>query len=93
MAYAPHDIKTVGRFEEASYGKTFEYALNDEMILSVPAHGGKNVVFPHLIYVGPEGQDTCKALVKGNVAHVIIDEDENGWVVEKWNIKKHKKWG
>jgi hypothetical protein len=68
----------------------FDYAAADELILSPPAHGGRNVVFPHKIYVG--NGETRWALVKGNVAHVIIDErDDGSWVVEKWDIVRHRK--
>jgi hypothetical protein len=87
--FAPYDVKTLGCFVEKSHGKTFEYALNDEVILSVLAHGGKNVRFPHKIFVGPNA-DQRYAFVKGTVAHVIVDETDFGWIVEKWNIKNHK---
>ena len=87
--FAPYDVKTLGCFVEKSHGKLFEYALNDEVILSVLAHGGKNVRFPHKIFVGPNA-DQRYAFVKGTVAHVIVDETDFGWIVEKWDIKNHK---
>jgi hypothetical protein len=91
MANAPATEKTLGYFTEKTYGKVFDYSAADEMILSPPAHGGRNVVFPHKIYVGPNNE-TRWALVKGNVAHVIVDErDDGSWIVEKWDIVNHRK--
>jgi hypothetical protein len=93
MSYAPLDVRPVsGSFVERDYGHTFEYIDNPELVLHVPAHGGKNVRFPHLIFVGPFGQETRQALVKGSVVHVVTDETEFGFVVEKWNIKNHRKY-
>lgn len=93
MAYAPANVKALGEFVEKSFGRTFQYALSDEMFLSPPAYGGKNKVFPHKIYVGPTGDDYRIALVLGSVAHVIVDERDNGgWIIEKWEIKKHRKY-
>ena len=94
MAYAPDDVQIsdiTGSFIERQYGKTFEYTDNPEFVLHVPAHGGKLVHFPHLVYVGPPGAtQTRRALVKGIVAHVVTDETEFGFVTEKWHIAKHR---
>lgn len=91
MAFAPLGInKVLGSFVEKDYKKIFEYTDNPETILAPPAHGGKNIKFPHLVYVGPL-QETRHALVKGNVVHIITDENDFGFVVEKWNIKNHRK--
>lgn len=92
MAYAPLDTHAAGSFIEKDHGKTFEYTVNPEFVLHVPAHGGKNVHFPHLIFVGPRGEETRRALVKGSVAHVVTDETEFGFVVERWDIKNHRKY-
>ena len=93
MSYAPLGVKSVsGSFVERDPGHTFEYIDNPEFVLHVPAHGGKNVHFPHLIFVGPFGQETRRALVKGSVVHVVTDETDFGFVVEKWNIKNHRKY-
>lgn len=93
MSYAPLGVKSVsGSFVERDHGHTFEYIDNSEFVLHVPAHGGKNVHFPHLIFVGPFGQETRRALVKGSVVHVVTDETDFGFVVEKWNIKNHRKY-
>jgi hypothetical protein len=93
MAYAPLGVTTVsGSFVERDFGHTFEYIENPEFVLHVPAHGGKNVHFPHLVFVGPHGEETRQALVKGSVVHVVTDETDFGFVVEKWNIKNHRKY-
>lgn len=94
MSYAPYNQmnNVTGSFVEKEFGKTFEYRTNPEMVLSPRAHGGKNEVFPHLIFVGPHGEETRQALVLGTCAHVIVDETDFGWVVEKWEIKKHRKY-
>ena len=93
MSYALLGVTSIsGSFVERDYGHTFEYIDNPELVLHVSAHGGKNVRFPHLIFVGPFGQETRQALVKGSVVHVVTDETEFGFVVEKWNIKNHRKY-
>lgn len=93
MAYAPINIKALGSFKEKDHGKHFEYSANPDLILSPKAHGGKNVKFPHVLHVGPNGDQTRYALVLGNVAHVIVDETDDGdWVVEKWSIKGHRRY-
>jgi hypothetical protein len=35
---------------------------------------GKNAVYPHLVFVGPEGYQTREAFVKKTVAYVVIEE-------------------
>jgi hypothetical protein len=93
MSYAPIGVNFVsGSFVEKDYGHTFEYIDNPEIVLHVPAHGGKMTRFPHLIFVGPHGGETRRALIKGSVAHVVIDETNDVFVVEKWNIKNHRKY-
>jgi len=93
MSFAPYPTpsKILGSFVEKDYEKIFEYTENSETVLAPLAHGGKNVKFPHIVCVGPL-QETRKALVKGTCVHIITDETEFGWVVEKWNIKKHRKY-
>ena len=93
MAYTPLSINVVlGSFIEKEYGKTFEYIENPEFVLHTPAHGGKNVHFPHLIFVGPKSEETRRALVLDTCVHVVTDETEFGFLVEKWYIKKHRKY-
>lgn len=96
MACAPASVKTFGYFTEAEFGKVFDYVNlpSDEVFLSPLAHGGKNVRFPHKIFVGPNSE-TRYAYVKNSVAHVVTDEyvvdGEAHYIVEKWNIKRHRK--
>lgn len=85
------EVKTVGSFVETEHGRRFDYRESPECVMHVPAHGGGERVFPHLIFVGPGGVETRRALVLETVAHVVIDETEDGFLVEKWNIKKHRK--
>lgn len=94
MAFYTYTKNPIGRFVEKDTGNYFEYSLNDEMTLAPPAHGGRNMVFPHKVWVGGEG--VCGmwgwryAKVCKTVVHIITDEDENGWaVVEKWQIKNN----
>jgi hypothetical protein len=95
MAYATsavyNNTKVLGCFTECDEGHRFEYIENPEKVLHTPAHGGKLVHFPHLVLVGPLGE-TRRALVKGSVVHIVTDENENGFVVEKWNAKQHRKY-
>jgi hypothetical protein len=95
MGYATASVeKIAGYFTEKEHGKTFEYIMNPELVLHPPAHGGRNVEYPHLIFVGPLSE-TRMARVLGNVAHVVVDETERdgkSWfVIEKWNIKNHRR--
>ena len=92
MARAPANAKIIGSFREDDHGRVFDYSSNPDFIESSKAHGGKKIRFPHLIYVGPEGKETRYALVLSNVAHVIVNEDDNGWILEKWIIKNHRKY-
>jgi hypothetical protein len=91
MANAPIGENVIGYFIEKTCGRLFDYALNSDMTLFPLAHGGKNVLYPHKIFVGPDGKDYRYAFVKGNVAHVVVDETELGWKVEKWDIVRHRK--
>lgn len=96
MARAPFNVETgvgepiLGYFTESDIGNQFDYSMNDELILAPKAQGGKNVVFPHKVWVGPLGEYR-HALVLKTCVHIITNETDFGWVVEKWNIKKHRK--
>ena len=99
MAFAPisthsdHDSTLLGEFVEKDYGNLFQFSANDDgMILAPPAQGGRNMEYPHKIWVGPLGEYRY-AKVGKTVAHVITDEGDGGWVVEKWNIKKMRMYG
>lgn len=95
MAYAACQSDVVGEFTEKSYGKFFQYTLADEMVLHPDLKTGRNTIYPHKVYVTdvqpPYDQGWRAALVKGTVAYVVVDENDFGFVIEKWNIKKHKK--
>lgn len=104
MAFAPlntykdcGDGSILGSFREKEFGKLFEFSANPELTLAPPAHGGRNMEFPHLVWVTTpvEGIDCGyrKAKVGKTVVHIITDEDEYGRaVVEKWDIKNFVKY-
>jgi hypothetical protein len=78
--------KILGQFKEATHGKWFEYA---KARASEDAWGISNGL-PHVIFVGPDGDETRAALVKKTTAKVATDEGEDGKaVLETWNIRQH----
>ena len=94
MAYYTYTENPIGCFVEQDTGNYFEFSMNpDDTVLAPPAHGGRNMEYPHIVWVGGEGVCGMRgyryAKVMKNVVHIITDEDDRGWaVVEKWNIKK-----
>jgi len=96
MAYVldSFDLKLIlGSFVEKEYGKTFEFSENPDVTLSPPAHGGKNMLFPHLVWVTTPGLDYGYrvACVKKSVVYIITEElEDDRWVVEKWDIKNKR---
>lgn len=80
-------------FREVDTGNVFTYEDCDEPVLSPLAHGGRNHVFPHMVWVGKGiGERGWRhALVLKPVVHIITDEiwgdGEPRWVVEKCQIK------
>ena len=85
-------------FKHATTGVYFDYGdAGADAILAPTPHGGRNVVYPHKVYLNSEvhGQGWRHALVKGGVAYVITDERESDgvtWLVgERWSIKCHVK--
>lgn len=87
-------------FKHADTGVFFDYHdARSDAILAPPPHGGRNVVYPHKVYLNNEvhGQGWRHALVKGGVAYVITDERESDgmtWLVaERWSITSHVKGG
>ena len=94
MSYYTYAKDTIGQFVEQDTGNYFEFSMNpDDTVLAPPAHGGRNMEFPHIVWVGGEG--VCGmtgyryARVMETVVHIITDEDDRGHaVVEKWDIKK-----
>ena len=88
----------MSNFKHAETGVFFDYGDADrDAILAPPPHGGRNVIYPHKVYLNSEvhGQGWRHALVKGGVAYVIIDERESdgvSWLVsQRWPIKSHVK--
>jgi hypothetical protein len=75
-----------GYFVERDYGMPFEYAMNTETVLLPDLSTGKNVVYPHIVFVGPRGDQMRMALVKKTVAYVVIDERDGKFQIEKWRI-------
>lgn len=96
MAFAPQETKVIGAFIEKEFGRLFEFSDNpEEYTFAPPAHGGKNMHFPHRVWVTtPKDRIDSGwryAKVGKTVAHVIVDEDENGQaVIQKWDIKGHR---
>jgi hypothetical protein len=96
MAYAPHtntqdmtQPRLLGSFETHK-GTHFEYAVRPEAdkVFNAPW-------MPHIVYVNDVAGHGCgyrAARVLGTVVYVVIDEDDNGPVVEKWTLKRHRKW-
>ena len=76
----------LGQFRERDAGLTFQYAARDGS--HDPAFAPD---YPHMVYVDPRGGDTRIARVLKTVAHVVVDEDENGPVIEHWRIDGHQR--
>jgi hypothetical protein len=75
-----------GRFDEASYNKTFEFAsrTSEEMKLWASE-------FPVKIYVGPFAGECRAAKILKTRAYVAVDEDSEGNpVTEIWHIRNLK---
>lgn len=77
--------RIIGCFTEATEKHRFEYFQRNTIDRS-----GFAPHYPHRVFVGPAGDDTRVAHVKGTVAYVVVDEDINGQpVFEKWQISRH----
>ncbi len=89
MAYAPNHETVLGSFTECNYGNHFQFSENDQLVMASPAHGGPERVFPHRVWVGGAVNDQGwrAALVLKTCVHIITDETDAGWVVERWRIK------
>lgn len=81
MAYAPYNRPVSGFFRHSETNASFEYYNNEQ-----PA----DPAYPHIVYVGPYAEETRAAIVKKTVAYVVVDETDDGLVVEKWPIKQHR---
>ena len=90
MTFAPLEVSfdrgdgsIIGQFYEKDWNHIFEYSKND------------SEEYPHKIWVGFPSEIECgyrMGLVKKTVAYVVVDENEYGFVVEKWNIKKQREY-
>ena len=91
MAYYTYTVDPIGCFVERDTGNYFEYSVNDETYDGAPV--GFALDYPHKVWVG--GKDVAGmsgwryAKVKKTRAVIVVDEDENGPVTEKWFFKKN----
>jgi hypothetical protein len=95
MAFAPETVSfdrgngtILGGFYEKEHGNWFEFSVNDDDFdFARP--------YPHKIWVTDprNGIDSGYryGTVKKTVAYVVVDEDEQGAVVEKWELKQNSK--
>jgi hypothetical protein len=95
MAFAPDtvsfdrgDASILGGFYEKECGNWFEFSRNDDDFDFARA-------YPHKVWVTTPRQGIDSgyryATVKNTVAYVVVDEDANGAVIEKWELKQNSK--
>lgn len=87
MSFAPNSIDqsvVIGSFQEKTYSRHFEYIK-----AGFPLSEG-DMVFDMLIFVGPNGNETRHAKILKTVAYVIVEENEDGYIIKKWQIRNHK---
>lgn len=92
MAFAPQntcffphgDGSIRGRFVECEFGHMFEFSAGTED--DAANMGERYKDFNMRVWVG-HGQFRMARVIKTR-AFVIVDEDENGFVVEKWMTKR-----
>lgn len=85
MAFCGNNSDLSGSFTETEYGKHFDYA---KATTPLDVEGKP---YDKIVFVGPDGKGVRYAHIKKTVAYIVVDEsDDGGYVVEKWNIKKHK---
>lgn len=81
--YAPASVEFTdikGMFVELDFKKRFQF-IETQNAWALQ-HG-----FTHEIFVGPEGDTRRFATIKKTVATVCIDENADGPVTEKWQIR------
>lgn len=89
MAFAGDGMPYIGSFKHKETGRHFDFTKPLDVFQVVEKNGKVNS-FPHLVYVGPNGDQTRFARVLKTVAYVVVDETTDGkFVVEKWPIKGH----
>ena len=95
MAFAPDtvsfdrgDASILGGFYEKECGNWFEFSRNDDDFDFARA-------YPHKVWVTTPRQGIDSgyryATVKNTVAYVVVDEDANDAVIEKWELKQNSK--
>ena len=89
MAFAPmaevDNSRVLGQFAHKDTGVWFEYSSSeeDERVFG-PEYNRK-------VWVGGELEGYYRlAQVKNTVAYVVVDEDDEGPVLDKWLLKNHK---
>lgn len=93
LAHTDNKLWVLGCFEEKDCGNYFEYAMEEDYQAFELA--GKMREFPHRVFVMDNPIFECgyrRALVKKTVAYIVVDEDENGPVIEKWHLKKNNEY-
>ena len=75
------NTKLAGSFTEKEVGNTFDYRITSDA-------WAVSQGFRHEIDCG-HGQVRFGDILK-TVAYICVDENENGNVVEKWQIKQHR---
>ena len=84
------DSSIIGYFQEKEIGHAFEFSQNNDIDTEEMF-----TEYPHKIWVNTAITkfNTMRyryGLVKKTVVYIVVDEDENGLVVEKWQIKNHE---
>lgn len=91
MSFYTYTKDPIGCFVEKDTGNYFEYSLNND-----GAEWVNPEAYPHKVWVGGEGVCGMSgyryARVLKTVAYVIVDEDENGPVLERWILNSNKEY-
>ena len=100
------DGSIIGQFREEEHGNIFEFSRNLDYVepnedvhrFLFTKETDITKLFPHLVWVIDEGHFMRKhmspvryAKVMKTRAHVVVDEDENGLVIEVWKFKNAKR--
>lgn len=81
------DNSILGRFVEKDYGHLFEFSANPEKTLYPKPTGGKNIEYPHIVWVNSRNPEPRFAKVLKTVAYIVTDVREDGSArIEKWDI-------
>ena len=106
MAYADSNVRARGSFFEEDHGLLFEWSDNpdyveqNEDVTRFIMTKEKDVtrLYPHLVWVLDEGHFMRNhmapyryAKIMKTRAHVVVDEDENGLVIEVWKFKNARR--